>query len=81
MATSCENMASHRERIMEKTQKFQIVYAGTTHLCQRSTTDLTTGIMTNERKQSVLYKALSLKHSKIYAAFFIQFITNEPVQL
>ena len=27
-ATSCENMASHREQIMEETGKFQIVYAG-----------------------------------------------------
>ena len=26
LATSCKNMASHRDRIMEKTQKFQIVY-------------------------------------------------------
>ena len=28
MATSCEDMASHREWIMEKRGKFQIVYAG-----------------------------------------------------
>ena len=62
--TCCENMASHRERIMEKTQKFQIVYEGPTNLCQHSTTDLTRGIMTNERKQSVLLKARSFKHSK-----------------
>ena len=30
-------MASHRERIMEKTRKFQIVYAGLSNLCQQST--------------------------------------------
>ena len=30
LATSCEHMASHREQIMVKTQKFQIVYAGLT---------------------------------------------------
>ena len=42
VATSCENMASHRERVMEKTRKFQIglVYAGLTNLCQHSTTGL-----------------------------------------
>ena len=28
LATSSDNMASHRERIMEKTRKFHIVYAG-----------------------------------------------------
>ena len=28
VATSCENMASHRERILEKTRKFQIVLPG-----------------------------------------------------
>ena len=50
LATSCENMASHHERIMEKIRKFQIVYAGPTNFCQHSTTDVTTGIMMNERK-------------------------------
>ena len=36
LATSCENLASHCEQIMEKTQKFQIVYAGPTNLhCHR----------------------------------------------
>ena len=34
MATYCENMASHRDQIMEKTQKFQIVYVGLTNIPQ-----------------------------------------------
>ena len=54
LATSCENMASHCERIMAKTRKFQIVYVGLTNLCQHSTTDLMRGIMTKERKQSAI---------------------------
>ena len=43
---------------MEKTRKFQIVYAG---LCQHSTVDLVRGIdlMTKERKQSALLKVRS----------------------
>ena len=46
LAPSCENMASHGERIMEKTRKFQIDYVGLTNLCQHSTTDLVRGIIT-----------------------------------
>ena len=42
--------------IMGNTQKFQIVYAGPTNLCQHSTTDLVRGMTTNERKQSALSK-------------------------
>ena len=45
--TYCENMASHRRQIMEKTQ---IVYLGPTNLCQHSTTDLTRGIMMDKHK-------------------------------
>ena len=60
LATSCKNMASHREQIMEKTQKFQIVYVALTNLCQRSTTDLVRGILTNGRKQSELSKVYDL---------------------
>ena len=41
---------------MEKTGKFQIVYAGPTNLCQHPTADLGRGIMTNERKQCALSK-------------------------
>ena len=33
LVTCCENMASNSERIMEKTGKFQIVYAGRTNPC------------------------------------------------
>ena len=81
-AMSCENMASHRERIIEKTRKFQIVYADSTNICQHSTTDLARGIMTNERKQSALSKARSFKHSKTTSSFVgVQFITNEQVKL
>ena len=65
------NMASHRERMMEETRKFQIVYADLTNLCQHSTTDLTRDIMTNERKQSALSKARSLKYSKTTSSFFV----------
>ena len=65
-----KNMASH-DQIMEKTQKFQIVYAGLTNLCQHSTIDLVRGIMTNERKQSALLKARSFKHSKTTSSFFV----------
>ena len=68
---ACENMASDRERVMEKTRKFQIVYAGLTNLCQHSTTDLTRGIMMNERKQSVLSKVRSFKHYKTTNSFFV----------
>ena len=64
---------------MEKTGKIQIVYTGPTNLCQHSTTDLAR-VMTNERKQSVLSKARSFKHSKTTCRFFIQFITNEQVK-
>ena len=38
---------SHREWIMEKTRKFQIVYAGLSNICQHSITDLVRGIMMN----------------------------------
>ena len=54
---------------MEKTRKFQIVYADPTNLCQHSTTDLVRGIMTNERKQSALSKVGSFKHSKTTSSF------------
>ena len=50
--TSREIMASHRERVMEKTGKFQIVYAGLTNLCQYYTAGLARDMMTNGRKQS-----------------------------
>ena len=53
-----------RERIMKKSRKFQIVYAGPTNLCQHRTTNFARGIMTNERTQSVLWKARSFRHSK-----------------
>ena len=43
-----------------------------------STTDLASGIMTNERKQSVLSKARSFKHSKTISSFFV-FIANEQL--
>ena len=59
---------------MEKTRKFQIIYAGLTNLCQRSTTDLARGIgiMTNECKlQSALSKARYFKHSKTTSTFFV----------
>ena len=62
-------MASHRERIMEKTRNFQTVYAGLTDLCQYSSTDLARGIMTNEHKQSMLAKVRSSKHSKTISIF------------
>ena len=71
LATPYENMASHHEQIMEKTRKFQIVYAGLTNLCQHSTTDLARGIMRNERKQSALSKVRSFKHSKTTSSFFV----------
>ena len=69
LATSCENMASNSERIMEKSGNFQIIYAGPTNLFQHSTTDLLGGTMTNERKQSLLSKARSFKHSKTTSSF------------
>ena len=56
---------------MDNTQKFQIVYAGPTNLCQHSTTDLARGIMMNKRKQSVLSKARSFKHSKTTSSIFV----------
>ena len=45
LATSCENMASNSERIMEKSRNFQIVYVGRTNLCKHCTTDHARGIM------------------------------------
>ena len=56
---------------MEKTRKSQTVFAGPTNLCQHSTTDLARDIMMNERKQSVLSKAGSFKHSKTTSSFFV----------
>ena len=53
LATSCENMVSPHEQIMEKTRKFQRVYAGPTNLCQHSTTDLARGIMMNDLRCAV----------------------------
>ena len=55
---------------MENTQKFQIVYAGLTNLCQHFTTDLARGIMTNEGKQTALSKARSFKYSNTTSSFF-----------
>ena len=67
---------------MEKSKKFQLVYVGPTNLCQHSTTDVPSGIMTKARKQSALSKARSFKHFKTTSSFFcIQFITNEQVKL
>ena len=45
LATSCKNMASNSERIMEKSKNFQVVYAGCTNLCKHCTTDHARGIM------------------------------------
>ena len=45
LATSCENMASNSERIMEISRNFQIVYVGCTDLCKHCITDHATGIM------------------------------------
>ena len=45
LATSCENMASNSERIMEKSRNFQIVYVGHTNHCKHCTTDHVKGIM------------------------------------
>ena len=53
---------------MEKTRKFQIVYAGPTNLCQHFTTDLARGIMTNEHKQSLLFANDLLNILKLQAA-------------
>ena len=64
---------------MEKTQKFQIVYVGPTNLCYHSTTDLVRGIMTNERKQSVLSKARSFKHSKTTSSLFAFYLSVKLV--
>ena len=36
LATSCEYMASNSEQIMEKTRKFQIVYAASTKFCKQT---------------------------------------------
>ena len=69
LATSCENMASQREGIMEKIRAFQIVCP--TNLCKHSTTCLARGTVTNERKQSVLLIARSFKHSKTTRRFFV----------
>ena len=71
LATSCEQMASHHEQIMEKTRKFQIVYAVLTNLCQHSTTDLAKGMTTDERKQSALSKAGSFSHCKTTNSLFV----------
>ena len=69
-------MASHRERKMEKTEKFQIVYAAlvkplSTFSDTTSQTDLAIGIMRNESKQSALSKARSFKHSKTTSSFIV----------
>ena len=50
----------HRERIIEKTRKFQIVYAGQPRGIE---------LMMNERKQSAMAKARYFKHSKTTGSF------------
>ena len=83
-ATSCENMASHCERTLEKTQKFQIVYTGRTNFWQHSTTDLARDIMTTKRKQktTALSTAQSFKHSKTTSSFLYSiYPTNEEVKV
>ena len=65
-------MASHREQ-MEKTLKFQIVYAGLTNRCQHSTNDLARGIMANERKQSALSKAGSFNPNVMVFQFSLTY--------
>ena len=45
--------------------------------CQHSTTDLATGLMTNQRKQSALSKAWSFKHSKTIQAAFLYSIYHQ----
>ena len=45
LATSCENMGSNSERVMEKSRNFQIVYVGHTNLCKHRTTDHARGII------------------------------------
>ena len=36
LATSCENMASHREQIMENSRNFQIIYAARTNISKQT---------------------------------------------
>ena len=45
LATSCENMVSISERIMEKSRNFQIFYVGCTNLCKYCTTTHARGIL------------------------------------
>ena len=45
LATSCENMASNSERIMERSRNFQRVHAGRKNLRKHCTTDHARGIM------------------------------------
>ena len=66
---------------MEKTLKFQMGDEGPTNLCQHSTTDLATGLMTNEHEQSALSKVRSSNILKLQAAFCIQCVTNKQVKL
>ena len=67
LTTSCGNMASQRERIMEKTRKFQNSLCRPYKPLSTSTTDLARSIMTNERKQSALSKARSSNILKLQA--------------
>ena len=60
MATSCENMASNSERIMEKSRNFQIAYVGCTNLCKHCTTDHARGIMKLPRD----FPATTLSHCR-----------------
>ena len=65
-------MASHRERKMEKTEKFQIVYAALVKPLSTfsETTDLAIGIIRNESKQSALSKERSF-NSKTTSSFIV----------
>ena len=58
---------------MEKTRKFQIVYAGPKNLCEHSTADLARG----NNDERTLSKARSFKHSKLQAAFCIQLLFHQ----
>ena len=63
-------MASHREWILEKTRKFQIVYLGPTTISQHSTTSPCERHNYEECKQAVLSKVRSFTmYSKTRSSF------------
>ena len=83
LATSCENTASHRDQIIKKTRKFQIVFAGLNIQTFVDIPQLTSWEaywrMNGNNLRCRRHNLLNIL--KLQTAFCIQFITNKQVKL